>query len=135
MTVKDAELTKDIVVRPSSMLLWITILTGPMAFIIDFQSRLALVEWACGNHRDWVLHLIALTALVAAVASTLIAWTAFSRLNTLDDLPEHPGTFESGPLAQQRARFMAISGFIISAIFSITIVANELPHFFLRSCD
>lgn len=128
-------MNKAVVIRPSSTLLWITILTGPVSFAIDMQSRFALVQWACGNHRDWVLWLIVVTALVAAVASTMIAWSAFTRLNTLDDLPEHPGTIESGPIPVQRARFMAMSGFIISAIFSITIVANSIPQLFLRSCD
>ena len=112
-------MNKAIAIRPSSTLLWITILAGPVAFIVDFQSRYALVEWACENHRDWVLRLIAVTALVAALASTWLAWTAFTRLHD-----------EFG-----RARFMAMSGFILSAVFAMTIIANELPHFFIGSCD
>ena len=106
-------------IRPSSTLLWITILAGPVAFVVNFQSRYALVQWACGNHRDWVLWLIAATALIATIGSAWLAWTAFTRLGE---------RFE-------RARFMAISGFILSAIFALSIVANELPHFFLGSCD
>ncbi len=112
-------MNKAIEIRPSSTLLWITILTGPVAFVINFQSRYALVEWACTTHRGWVLPVIAATALVAAIASSLVAWSAFTRLDA---------SFE-------RARFMAISGFILSAIFALTIIANELPHLFLRSCD
>ena len=112
-------MNERVVIRPSSTLLWITILTGPVAFAINFQARYALVEWACGNHRDWALRLIAVTALVAAIASALVAWSAFTRLRE----------------EQERARFMAMSGFILSAVFAMTIIANELPHFFLGSCD
>lgn len=119
MTTKDAEMTREIVIRPSSVLLWISILTGPTAFAIAFQSRYALVQWACGNHKDWVLHVIALTALIACVGSAAIAWAAFVRLDQ--------------PL--QRARFMAISGFIISGIFALALIANWIPQFFFHPCD
>jgi hypothetical protein len=119
MTLKDAELTKDIDIRPSSILLWISILAGPVSFIIDFQSRYALVQWACGNHRDWVLVLIAVTSLIAAIGGAFLGWSAFTRLDA----------------TLERARFLAISGFILSSIFALTIIANEIPHIFLRSCD
>ena len=112
-------MNKAVVIRPSSTLLWITILTGPVAFAINMQARFALVQWACGNHRDWVLPTIAITAFVATLVSTVVAWLAFTRF---DETLERP-------------RFMAMSGFILSAIFTLTIVANELPHLFLRSCD
>ncbi len=108
-----------VTIRPSSVLLWITIATGPVAFAIQFQSRFALVEWACGNHRGWVLTVIALTALVATVGSALISWTAFTRLDPV----------------YQRPRFMAMAGFILSATCALAIVAQAIPHAFLGVCD
>ena len=119
MSTKDAEFTREVFIRPSSVLLWITIFTGPAAFAISMQSRYALVYWACGNKRAWVLLLIAITAVVAGICSTVVAWSAYSRLDY--------------PL--QRARFMAMSGFILSGIFTLAMIANTIPQFFFHPCD
>lgn len=119
MTLKDAELTKELFIRPSSVVLWITIATGPVAFAIQFQSRFALVEWACGNHRSWVLTVIALTALIAAAGSAVVAWSAFVRLDPV----------------LQRPRFMAMAGFVLSCLCALAIIAQAIPHAFLGACD
>ena len=102
-----------------SFLLWTVNLSGPVAFAIAMQSRFALVQWACFSHRGYVLHVISLTAFIAAAASALLAWVAFARLDR----------------TLQRARFMAMSGFILSATFALSILANAIPHLFLGPCD
>lgn len=115
----DAEITREFAIRPSSTLLWISIWAGPVAFAVDMQSRFALVQWSCFNHREWVLHVITITAFVAAAAGAALAWVAFSRLDR----------------NLQRARFMAMSGFILSVSFAVSIVANAIPHLFLSPCN
>jgi predicted membrane protein len=115
----DRELTKEIVIRPSSTLLWISIMAGPTAWAICLESRFALVGWACLHQCAWVLNLIGATALVAALAGALLGWSAFTRL----DRDAH------------RARFMAISGVIISGFFVIAVLANSIPTLFLHPCD
>lgn len=109
----------EVTIRPSSVVLWITIAAGPVAFAIQSQSRFALVEWACGNHRGWVLTVIALTALVATIASAMVSWSAFTRLDAVF----------------QRPRFMAMAGFILSTTCALAIVAQAIPHAFLGACD
>lgn len=116
---RDAEITKEFDIRPSSTLLWISIFAGPVAFAVDMQSRFALVQWSCFNHREWVLHVITITAFIAAAAGAALAWIAFSRL----DRNLH------------RARFMAMSGFILSASFAFSIAANAVPHLFMSPCN
>ena len=116
---KDAEITKEFEIRPSSTLLWISIFAGPFSFAVDMQSRFALVQWSCFHHAEWVLHLITITAFIAAAAGAALAWIAFGRLDR--DL--------------QRARFMAMSGFILSGFFALSILANAIPHLFLRPCN
>jgi hypothetical protein len=113
------EIKKDIDIRPSSTLLWISILSGMIAFAIDMESRYALVQWACLTQRAWVIDLITVTAFIAAAAGAMLGWVAHAR---------------SDP-AEQRARFMGMSGFILSAFFAFCILANDIPHIFLGTCD
>lgn len=106
-------------IRPSSTLLWISIAAGPVAFAVNQLSQYALVGWACVNHREWALYVLALTSFVAAVAGAVLGWIAFSRLDR----------------TLQRARFMAMSGFILGAIFALSILAMAVPHLFMSPCN
>jgi hypothetical protein len=115
----DAEITREFEIRPSSTLLWIAIWAGPVAFAVDMQSRFALVQWTCFNHNEWVLHAITITAFLGAAAGAALAWIAYNRFDR--DL--------------HRARFMAMSGFILSVSFAVSIVANAIPHLFLSPCN
>lgn len=116
---RDAESMKDFDIRPSSTLLWISIFAGAVAFAVDMESRFALVQWSCFHHRQWVLYVITLTAFVAASAGAALGWVAFSRLDR----------------TLQRARFMAMSGFILSGFFAFSILANAIPNLFLTPCE
>jgi predicted membrane protein len=113
------ELTKEIEIRPSSVVLWISIMAGPIAWAIDLESRFALVQWACFNHRAWVLDVISTTSFVGAVAGALLGWLAFRRLDP----------------AFHRARFMAICGFVLGCAFALSILASAIPHLYLSPCD
>lgn len=115
----DSEITREMEIRPSSTLLWIAVLASPLAFAIQFESRFALVQWACFNHRGWVLVVISITSLVASAAAAVLGWVSFVRLDPV----------------VQRARFMALSAMILGAAFSLAIVANAIPHLFLGVCD
>ena len=106
-------------IRPSSTLLWISIFAGPVSFAVNQMSQYALVAWACLSHREWSLYVIALTSFIAAVAGALLGWIAFSRLDR----------------TLQRARFMALSGFILGAFFALSILAMAVPHLFMSPCN
>ena len=130
-------MSHEIAIRPSSTLLWISIIAGPVSFAVDMQSRFALVQWACFNHREWVLTVITLTALIAAAGAATLGWVAFTRLGGRELVTGTPveGLPEAGPTAMHRARFMALCGFILGTIFALSIIANGIPHLFLRACD
>lgn len=116
---KDSEITTDLAIRPSSTLLWIAILASPLAFAIQFESRYALVQWACFSHRGWVLAVISITSLLAAAGAALLGWVSFARLDP----------------SVQRARFMALAALILGVGFSLAILASGVPHMFLGACD
>lgn len=103
--------------RPSSLALWSGILCGPIAFAINLQLRYALVPWACTRGSRWVVTLVALPLIVVCIAGAFLSWTGL-RINR-----------------EERVRFMAYSGLMLSAIFAITILASMIPDFFLAPCD
>ena len=133
------EITKDIDIRPSSTLLWISILSGMIAFAIDMESRYALVQWACLTHRGWIMDLITVTAFLAAAAGAMLGWIAHQRIEGRTGNPACPDRQDclssTQLLAISRARFMGLSGFILSAFFAFCILANDIPHIFLGTCD
>jgi anaerobic C4-dicarboxylate transporter len=106
-------------IRPSSIVVWISILAGPVCWAICLESRYALVQWTCVHHCGWVLNVIGGTAFVACIAAALLGWAAFKRF----DRDAH------------RERFMAISGLILSSSFALVVTANTIPTFFLSPCS
>jgi hypothetical protein len=111
-----AEITKDLEIRTSSVVLWFALLVPPVAWAVDLQLRYALLQWACANHRGWLLTLFSAPLLVLAIACAVIGWRYAD-----DDLP--------------RVKFMALGAVALGFAFSLAIVAGTLPDFFLRPCE
>jgi hypothetical protein len=134
--------------RPSSLALWSGILCGPVAFAINLQLRYALVPWACASGSRWVVTLIAVPLVLVCVAGALLARTGLmidlegrtpSSAQPRESAASPPradgGVRPSGNVIEMRARFMAYSGLMLSAIFAISILASMIPDFFLAPCD
>jgi hypothetical protein len=111
-----AEITKDLEIRPSSVALWFALLAPAIAWAVDLQLRFALIQWACANHREWLLTLFSLPLLVLSILSAVIGWRYAN-----DDAP--------------RVKFMALGALALGFAFSLAIVAGTLPDFFLRPCE
>src|SRR4051794_18788616 len=111
-----AEITKDLEIRPSSVVLWFALLAPPIAWAVDLQLRYALIQWACANHRGWLLTLFSAPLLILAAACVVVGWRYAN-----DDQP--------------RIRFMALGAVALGFAFSLAIVAGTLPDFFLRPCE
>jgi hypothetical protein len=117
----DSEITKDIEIRSSSVQLWTAILAGPFAFAVDLQLRFALVQWACMNHSSWVLIAIAGALVIIPIGAAIVCW----RFSPAPEEDRVGG----------RVYFMAVGGFILNCAFTVAIIANAIPSFFLRACD
>src|SRR3954452_501942 len=111
-----AEITKDLEIRTSSVVLWFALLLPPAAWAADLQLRFALIQWACANGREWTLTLFSAPLLLLAIVCAVIGWR-----HANDD---HP-----------RIKFMALSALALGFAFSLAIIAATLPDFFLRPCD
>jgi hypothetical protein len=85
---------------------------APLAWFASLATNFALAPLACSGHGKSTLILISGAALALAVVSGLLAWT-------------------------QRAfhQRLAISGAIVSALFSIVIIAQAIPNLMLGGCE
>jgi len=86
------------------------IFAGPVAWAIDLELRFALVTYVCANHAAWIMWLITLLALGAALAGVLLSWR----------VPQ---------------RFLSLTGMLTSGMFALAIIAMSIPDIFLRACD
>jgi hypothetical protein len=106
--------------------LWTGVLGGAVAWAAQFQFGYALVRFSCT--RTWLAglhHAETLVFLAGAVASMLLALREWNRLRPAES--EQPGVLG-------RSRFLAGLGVITSGFFSLVIVAEWVPMFFLSPC-
>jgi hypothetical protein len=85
---------------------------APIAWFTSLEANFALAPLACAGHGKSMLLLISAVALGLAVASGLLAWT------------QH--TFH---------RRLAVSGAVVSVLFSIVIIAQAIPNLMLGGCE
>ena len=111
-------------IRPSE--LWFGILAGPIAFAAALTIRYAAVQWACLADRGIVLQAITVAALLLTLAG---GWTSFRALGRT---PADARTDQLQPFAI--ARFMALLGIGLSALFVVVTIANDLPQWVLSAC-
>lgn len=113
---------KDVEVRPSSVALWWGILCGPIAFALDLQLRYALVPYACSHGQQWMLLGVSAPLFLVCVVGAIFSWRGWNEGRDTTLIPS-------------RVRFMAVGGAMLSAAFALTILANDIPHFFFGPCD
>jgi hypothetical protein len=85
---------------------------APIAWFASLEANFALAPLACAGPGKGMLLLISAVALTLSVASGLLAWTQ----RTL-------------------CRRLAFSGALISALFSIVIVAQAIPNLMVGGCE
>ena len=85
---------------------------APLAWFASLEANFALAPLACAGHGKSMLLLISAAALALAVAGGLLAWTQ-----------------------RNFHKRLAVSGAVISALFSIVIVAQAIPNLMLGGCE
>lgn len=106
--------------------LWTGILTGPIVWAIDLLARYAVVKWSCHTGHHWYFDALTIVSLVVVAFAAVISWTALQQ--TSADEPT------DGGMPRQRARFMAILGLTVSALFGLQVAAASIPNWVLDAC-
>jgi hypothetical protein len=110
--------------------LLIGILTGPLAWAAVLQANYVLSYVACEQRSTWFLHAIAIAASALVGIAGWLAWRAGPPASGGNGQPPvTPQTSES------RARWMSLSGVVMSAWFIAVILAMEIPVLVLRTCQ
>jgi hypothetical protein len=111
----------------SPLPLWTGILAGPVAWALDLGISYAIVKWLCASQREAPLHLITLAALTIVAGGAVMSFLALQQ--TTGDVPTDVGT------PRHRARFMAILGLTMCALFALQIVAGAIPKWMIDACQ
>lgn len=109
--------------RKLSMLLF----APPLIWLAHLTISYALVPESCVSGEKWFLHLVTVVALVLALAATAASWSGYGN--------EREGSLDAGGETDTRRRFMMLSSVAFGLLFTLLILANQIPIFILRSCD
>jgi hypothetical protein len=122
-----AETTKEFKEGAGPGLLWAGVLVGPSATLIQLQTNYALVLWACGSGQVWVLHLVALAALLLCAAAGLLSWRNWRKTGA--------GWEDEGAGPIPRSRFMSVVGMFVSLMSAVVTIAQWLAVFIYSACQ
>jgi hypothetical protein len=114
--------------RPAanSLLLWMGVLLGPLAWVLDEGLSYALEQHSCSTGHFYVLHAITVACLILAVAGALIARSQLAKVG--------PGSDDGGG-PHNRSWWMSIVGIGLGVGFSLVIIAIAIPKIMLSPCD
>lgn len=107
--------------------LWIGLLTGPIVWLISFQTLFALNPWACIWTTKLTMYIVSIAAFVISFAAGILALREWKTLGA-----EMPG---QGGDTLSRARIMAFGGMILSGFCCLIIVAQSVPEVVLGACQ
>lgn len=110
-----------------SLLLWGMALASPVVWFASFGASYAVAGAACAMHWKPALYVISLVALLITVGCGVAAWSQWQRLGR-----EYPGD-AAGPVPASRA--LVSGGVLLSALFSIVILAQILAQAILGPCQ
>ncbi len=112
------------------VLLWVTVLAGPLAWALTEQASYALAPTACFLGRPLLLYLVPLSTLLIVVPAAFLARRLWQK-----EPPGPPEKTEKGEPEESRSRFMALAGFWLCIGFALAILATGMPPLLLRVCQ
>lgn len=110
-----------------NLLLWISVLGGPIVWLSSFEARFALVPWACTFDSKAGLFAVFAVAFILCLICAFLGWSQWKQMGG------HGPTSEGNTLA--RANFMAIGGMVLSVGCAMILVAQFIPEAILGACQ
>ena len=107
--------------------LWFAFIAAPVAWLIDLEASYAIVGWACAHDDRAVLFVIPSACLVVIGVAAWLCWSSWNDLRRL-------AAFEGGSV-QDRSRFLAVIGLLMSATFALVIITTFAARYLLSPCD
>src|SRR5581483_477371 len=112
--------------NPTEGSLWLGVLGGPVLWFAQMECKYALVSTICPMGNQIVLHAISVVSLLLAASIAFVSWRNWSSIRNVD--PNETRRVSG------RVHFMAVSGFFLSCMFVMVILAQEIPNLFLSPC-
>lgn len=105
--------------------LWAGVLLPPAAWAVHLTAGYAMAAFVCEPRAAWPFYLLSIAALAVAL------WGGWISRGIRWDSADEP---EEAPTSRARGRFMALSGVLLSGLFSVAILAQTVPIFVLEPC-
>jgi hypothetical protein len=105
---------------------WIGLLAGPFAWALDEEISYFLIGWSCHAGRHWPTHGVSAAALLLIIAGSLLSWR---------DWRQRAGAGDTDNRAAARARFLALSGFMLCLLFGLVVLADAFAKFMFDPCQ
>lgn len=109
----------------AELLLWIGVLLGPFAVLVDLQTSYTMVPLLCeaGGSR-WMMLFPSLGALLLCGGAFAISWREHTHIEE-----------EKKRRSHDRTKFLSRFGLILSAFSAVVVIAMAIPRFILGPCD
>ena len=107
--------------------LWFAILAPPFVWFVNLCTAFFLNPWVCAFRWKPVLFAVFAVSLLVCAVFAGVGWVQWQRLGR-----ELPG---EGGGAEPRARMMAISGFGLSSMAFLVILAQAISPVMLGACQ
>lgn len=122
----DAEREEPLMQGKVMLMQWAGVLLAPAAYFMQLSFAYGLVNWVCRGGTRYVLTLITVLALGLCALGAYFAWRSWKQVGV-----EYP---DQGGDAVARSRFMAFGGLILSVLFAVAILAQEIPNWIVGAC-
>jgi hypothetical protein len=109
------------------VLLWVSMLAGPIAAALNLQLGYALVKWACATRRTDVLIVMTIGALATAVVGAALGWWCLEKIGA--------AAKEQGGRTIDRSYFLAVVAIGFNLLLVLLNLIWAVPAFILSPCE
>jgi hypothetical protein len=106
---------------------WVSLLTGPLMFLLNLQANFTMAPWVCATGNYWALHL------VHAIALSFVIWAGWHVHGLWQQ--HGGGTSDESSEVKSRDHFLGLLGLMINVFSGTLIIAQWVPNFLIGACQ